>query len=581
MDYLKLTQYYARLENSPKRLEKTGIVRELLSLCSKRDLPLIMRLLLGKVFLQTSEEKTGVSTKLVIKALSSVTGISTYVIEKEWIKIGDLGIVAEKLTHEKKQSTLFSKSLTLKNVFENISDLSNKEGKGAVEQKIALMKELLSSGSPIENKYLVRLFLEDLRIGVGESVIRDAIVWNHHNVNYSEGKINPESREKYNEMVEAVKQAYDLTNDFVLVLETIKEKGFAGLEKLSLVPGIPINPMLAIKANDEKEAVDSVGLPCLIDYKLDGFRVEVHFDGKKYKLFTRKLEDVTKQFPEVVEVIKEKIKANNYVLDAEIIGLDLKTEKHLPFQKISQRIKRKYKIEEMIKKLPVELQVFDLLYWNSKSLTNLTQKERRELLTKVIPKVKNKLTYVTGMVAKNIEEIKQFYKNALELGHEGIMVKNLSKHYTCGRKVGGWIKLKPTLENLDLVIVKAEWGTGKRGSWLSSFTVACKSGNEFYEVGKVSTGAKEKSKGLSYEELTGLLKPLIIKENGKEVEVHPKIIIEVAYEEIQKSNTYNSGYGLRFPRLIRLREDKPLNEIARINDIKHIFETQKSRNKIT
>ena len=573
MDYLKLSQFFDKLEKTSKRLAKTNIVTNLIEDTSKNDLKAVIPLLRGKVFTDSSESKTGVNTKLVIKALASVVGTSTENIEKEWARKGDLGEVAEKLTTSKKQSTLFSKKLSVKKVFDNITKLSDQEGKGSVDLKVGLMKELLSLGSALENKFLVRLFLEDLRIGVGDTVMRDAIVWRHQNVNYEDGKINPDSREKYNQLQDSVQKAYDLTSDFVAIQETIQAKGFRGLEDLKLKPGTPINPMLAVKLDNADEAAKSVNLPCLVDYKLDGFRVEVHYDGKKIKLFTRRLEDVTKQFPDVIEVVKSKVLGKNFVLDAEIMGLDAKTKEHLPFQKISQRIRRKHKIEEMVKKLPVELQVFDILYYNNKSLIELPQKSRRELLTKIIPKVKNKLTYVTGTIAKTVKEIDKFYKEALSKGLEGIMVKSLNKQYTCGRKVGTWVKLKPVLENLDLTIVKAEWGTGKRAKWLSSFTVACKGKGKYLEVGKVSTGVKEKSDEGSYEQITKLLKPLIIKEEGKVVELKPKIVIEVSYEEIQKSPTYSSGFALRFPRVVHVRLD--LKVPNSIDDVKRIFKTQR------
>ncbi|MBW2966690.1 ATP-dependent DNA ligase, partial [Candidatus Woesearchaeota archaeon] len=314
------------------------------------------------------------------------------------------------------------------------------------------------------------------------------------------------------------------------------------------------------------------------EYKYDGFRMQLHRDGEKIKLFTRRLENVTNQFPDVVKVVKDNIDGNNYILDAEIIGIDPKTRKWLAFQNISQRIKRKYDIHQMAKDIPVMVNVFDAMQVNGKNIIKEPFSFRRELLNKIMKEVAEKLQLAKEIITDDVSEAEKFYNESLDKGNEGIMVKGLDKPYKPGSRVGYGVKVKPVMETLDLVIIGAEWGEGKRANWLSSFTIACKSGDKFLEIGKVGTGIKEKDEeGVSFAQLTSMIKPLIISEDGKSVKVKPFIIIEVNYEEIQKSVNYNSGYALRFPRLVRLREDKPLEEVSDISLVKELYEKQRGR----
>jgi DNA ligase-1 len=250
----------------------------------------------------------------------------------------------------------------------------------------------------------------------------------------------------------------------------------------------------------------------------------------------------------------------------------------MAFQKISQRIKRKYDIEKMAKEFPVELNVFDVIFCNGKSLMNETLKERRKILEKIIEERKEKIVLTKKLISDDEKKVNEFFKESLKEGNEGLMLKNIDSLYIPGRYVNGWCKLKNVLEPLDLVIVGAEYGQGKRAGWLSSFIVACRDKNKFLECGRVSTGIKEKEgQELTYKEMTKILKPLIEKEEGKIVRVKPKIIIEVGYEEIQKSPSYSSSYALRFPRVLQVRSDKPLSEINTLDEIEKIYKIQRGK----
>ncbi len=584
MEYIKLVEIHKKLEETTKRLEKTFIISEFLKTIPKEDTGEIVLLLQGKLFPNWDEREIGVASRLILKAINTATGINTRRIEDEWRKTGDLGIVAENLVSKKKQATLFSRELSVKKVFDNLRKLAGLEGIGTVEKKMGLIAELLTSAKPIESKYIVRTVLGELRVGVGEGSLRDAIVWaffgDKIGLRYlSENKIDIPSREEYNKYVDAVQRAFDLTNDFSAVAEAAKKNGLKGLEEMGIRVFRPLKVMLALKVKDIEEGFERCGKPLDAEFKLDGFRIQCHKQGDKIRLFTRRLEDVTNQFPEVVEYVKKNVKGNSFIIDSEAAGFNPKTGKYLPFQSISQRIKRKYNIAEMSKKFPVELNVFDILYYNGRNMIKEDFKKRRELIEKIITNKPRKIVVVRNLITSKEKEVEKFYKESLNAGNEGVMIKNLSAPYKPGARVNFMVKLKPIMDSLDLVIIGAEWGEGKRANWLSSFTLACidEDGN-FLEIGKMGTGIKEKSEeGISFEQLTEELKPLIVSEKGREVKIKPKIVVEVIYEEIQKSPTYSSGYALRFPRLVSLRSDRDPSEASTLTMVEDYYYSQKKK----
>ncbi len=556
MEYSSLVEVYKALESTSKRLEKTEIISEFLKKTSKEEIKTIIYLLEGRVFPEWDERKIGFSTRLMIKTIASASGKSPKEIELKLNNLGDLGLVAEEALKTKVQATLSKKSLDVNKVFSNLQKLSTLEGRGTVNKKTALVIELLAHSSPEKSKYIVKTILEKLRIGIAQGIIRDAIAKAYF--------LDPKEIEK----------AADITGDYGEVAELAISNS---LKEIKLSPEKPLNSMLAVIAKDVNEAYKALGKEVQFEYKIDGFRLQA-LKGKTIKLYTRRLENVTKQFPEIIEYIGKYVSAHDFILDAEAVAFDIKTGKHKPFQTVSQRIKRKYNIEEMAKKFPVELNVFDIMYYNGKSVTDKPLKERRKILESIIKQQKKKIVLTEKLVTSKTKEAEKFFKKSIKESYEGLMAKNLESKYRPGRYVNGWMKLKKILDPLDVVIIKAEYGEGKRAGWLTSFTIACKNKNNLLELGKVSTGVKEKTVGLTYNELTKILKPLIIEKRGKEVVVKPKIIIEVAYEEIQESPTYTSGYGLRFPRILRLRmNEKKVKEIDSLNKVIKIYNSQKGK----
>jgi DNA ligase-1 len=587
MRFGELCAVYDALARTPKRLEKTWLLSQFLRTVSAAEMEMVIRLLEGRVFPPWDSRVLGFSTQLAVKALARATGQSADAIMQEWKARGDLGDVAESLCKEKKQVTLFSQELTTQKVSANLRKLAGLEGIGMVSQKVALVAELLSSATPLEARYVLRIALEDLRIGLGEGTLRDALVWAFEgerlgiSYNAEKNDLDLPDREPFNVAMEQYQDAIDLSNDFAVVAALARQGGMNALDRIALEPGRPVKAMLYQKAIDIIDALATVGTPAAAEYKYDGFRMQIHIKGGQIALWTRRLEDVTAAFPDVVDAVRASVVCDSAILDAEAVGIDKATGRYMAFQKISQRIKRKYDIDELRRDFPVELNIFDILYLNGQSTLRMPFAERRKLLVRIVPRPQPGLVMpAQQVIINNAEDGDRFYRKSLAAGNEGIMVKNLNAIYKPGSRVGFGMKVKPTLETLEVVIVGAELGEGKRSEWLATFVIAVRDPDtdEIVEIGRVGTGFKEKDEeGVSFRQMTELLRPLILSEEGRVVRCKPLIVIEVDYEEIQKSPTYSSGYALRFPRFVRLREDRGIDDIATLEDVERLYGSQRGR----
>ncbi len=560
MKYSELCEIYEQLEKNPSRLKKTEILADFLKKLKHEKNREIIYLLQGKSFPDYSEKEFGISEQLCIKALSKASGVQDKEIVQKWKKLGDLGLVAEEVMSKKKQNTLFSNKLTTEKVLDNLKKLPELVGKGTVDKKMSLISELLTSASGIEAKYIIRTLLGDLRIGVASGTIRDAI---------ADACSDKEDKEESKKFTEAVQEAYDKSTDFALVLEKACN-GIKELYSTKLTPGHPIKVMLALKAESIEDGFERVGKPAAFEFKYDGFRMLINkSENQEISIFTRRLDNVTNQFPDAVEYAKEHINAKSFIIDSEAVGYNKKTKKYTPFQDISQRIRRKYDIEKLIKELPIELNVFDILYYNGKSLIDEPFEKRTKILRQLIKNHKYKIRTAEQLTTGDEKKAEEFYKRALKENQEGVMIKNLNSPYKPGARVGYMLKLKPVENELDLVITGAEYGKGKRAGAYSTFTLSCydKKTDKFLEIGKAS-GLKEKEElGFSFIELTNKLKPLITGESGREVSVKPKLVVTVIYQNIQRSPTYESGFALRFPRITAFRPDRSVDDIATLSEV--------------
>ena len=590
MEFQELAAQLASIESEDSRLAKTWHTAELLRRANDDELPVLLIFLQSKVFPPYDDRDVGLASKSVAKALAKATGHPENEVVSAWKERGDLGLVAEDLTENRQQQTLFSTSYDVKDVYDTFVDVAEAEGDGSESHKFDLYGKLITQMDGIEARYATRLAVQDLRVGIGEGTIRDAIAWaflDEAKPNYDEDhhSINPSNREDYEAAIEAVQSGIDKTNDFAYVADKAKE-GLQALQVITITPGKPVKVMLAQRSKTLDDAFDTVGRPAAFEYKYDGMRMQIHYDNSVH-IFTRSLEDVTDQFPEVKEYVEEHVLESeqfrdlsgegnpSFVLDAEAVSYNAETKEYEPFQTISQRIKRKYNIEEHRRKHPVEVNVFDILYLDGEEYVDESYEDRRELIESIISAEQYRMRLADQHVTDENEEAQSFFTEATERGNEGLIVKNLDGQYKPGSRVGYMLKYKATMDDLDLVIVGAEWGEGKRSGWLTSYKVACRDGDDYKTVGRVATGLKEKpEEGLSFGEMTELLEPLVVEEDGREVTVSPDVVITVRFEEIQESPDYGAGYALRFPRVINLRDDRSPENATTKEEIKNMYDNQ-------
>lgn len=554
MEYSRLVGVYAQLDKTASRLEMTSIVASFLKEVPEEDLPVIMLFLYGRVFPLWSEKELGVGYKVAVKAISYVSGVSEAKIEDAIRETGDTGLAAEKVLVKKTQTTLFGADLSVKKVYGNLEKLASLGGKGSQDKKISYISELLSFASPLEGRYIIRMILEELRLGVGSGILRDAIA------------------EAYGVDEKLVERAYSLCSDYGEVARIAKTEGNAGLEKVDIIPGRPIESMLAQKVNNVEEALKEFGTAAF-EIKYDGARVQIHKTKDGIELFTRRLENITKQFPEMVRYARENIATDSAIVEGEMVAVtSTEDRKPRPFQDLSRRLKRKYDIKEVEKEIPVEMNLFDVIYYRGKNIIDMKFSERRTLLGSIINQT-GSFKLAEQLVTCNNISAEKFYKHALESGHEGVMAKSLDAPYQPGSRVGFMYKIKPIMETLDLIITGATWGEGRRAHWLASFLLAARDQDtgDLLTIGRMGTGFTDEL----FTELTETLKPEISEEIGKEVKLKPRIVVEVAYEEIQKSPTYSSGYALRFPRLVRIRTDKGIEDLDTLSRIEELAANDK------
>jgi len=552
MRYSELAELYRRLEKTTLKTLKTRFVADFLKKTPDELLEIVPYLILGKVFPDWDERELGVGEKLLIRAVSMATGVPEKEIENSIKDTGDLGESVALAIKKKRQKSFFSQPLTIKRVYNTFVKIAEAQGEGSQERKMKYLANLFMDAQPEEGKYIARTVLGTMRTGVAEGILRDAIA--------EAFKVKPE----------LVERAYMLTSDFGYVAKVAKLEGNEGLAKVTIQIGKPIRPMLAQNAASVKDALIEMGGEAAFEIKYDGARVQVHRDGDNVIIYSRRLENVTRSIPEIVEAVKASLKPSRVIVEGELVAVG-ENGRPRPFQYVLRRFRRKYNIEEMIEKIPLELNLFDILYIEGESLIDTPFRERRKRLEESVNE-SEKIKLAEQLVTKKVEEAEKFYKRALELGHEGLMAKKLDAVYEPGNRGKKWLKIKPTMENLDLVIIGAEWGEGRRAHLLGSFLVAVydPQSGEFLPVGKVGSGFTDED----LIEFTKMLKPLIKREEGKFVEIEPKVVIEVTYQEIQKSPKYKSGFALRFPRFVALREDKSPEEADTIDRIAQLYELQ-------
>lgn len=541
-----------KLGSTTKRTVMVDFAADFLKQLQPNEVESAVSMILGRPFPRWDQRALEISWSTLSGIIKRLTDVDWKDFREAFSQTGDVGD-ATKTVFEKskirKQVTLFEKPLTIlvvRHAFESIAETS---GFGSREKKERLLETLLSEATPLETKYLVRILISGMRMGFYEGLMELAV------------------SKAFDIPLETVQTASMLAGDIGEVASIAKVKGREGVEKLQFQVFHPIMPMMAQMTEGVDEALKEAESELAFEFKLDGVRLQIHKSNSKVRIFSRRLTDVTDSLPEIVQLVKEEVKADQAILDGEVIALG-EEKNPLLFQHVMRRFRRVHDIDEMTKQIPVELQLFDVIYLNGQSLINLPYTERRKKLTEI----SGHITLTNQIITKNPAEAEHFLKQALDKGHEGLVAKKLNSPYTPGIRGKRWFKIKRTLESLDLVIVAAEWGYGRRHEWLSDYYLAARD----IETGKLTIVGKT-FKGLTDKEIidmTKQLQELIIREEPHRVVVTPKIVVEVAYNEIQKSPKYECEMALRFARITRIRDDKTPEEADTIQRVREIYEKQ-------
>lgn len=606
MKFNLVAEYFDRIEKVSSRLEMTNLLAELFKQTTPENVKEVVYLSQGKLAPNYESIESGMGEKLLMDSIAKASGFTRNEIEKEFKEKGDLGLVAEEIIKKKKQSSLFQQELTVGKVYKNLIKIARVEGSGSQEMKLKLMAELLNSSSGTEAKYIARIPLENLRLGIGDPTIMDAFALNLVEEGKKDKKLvkKIEKEKKIKEkdweeelnrrmkvvLRERIEEKYNIHSDLGEIGRRLKEKGLKGLEKISIEAGIPIRPTLAERLSTAEEIVKKIG-KCAVEAKYDGFRLQVNKDGSKINLFSRQSENVTHMFPEIVEGVKKQLKAKSAIIEGEALAVNEDTGEFFPFQVTIQR-KRKYGIGEKAKEFPLKLFVFDVMMLNGRNLMNEVFSKRRKLLEKIIKKGEA-LELTESIITANPKEINSFFEKSIERGLEGIIAKDLNARYIAGARKFSWIKLKRSYkgelsDTVDAVIIGYYKGRGKRvkfglGALLTG--VYNEKNDEFRSIAKIGTGMSEEK----LKELEGILSK--IKSSKKPVRVNselkpdywvePKYVIEVRADEITKSPIHTAGkkkgegYALRFPRMISLRSDRKAEEATTEREIIKMYESQK------
>ena len=578
MEYSILAESFEKMESTRKRLELTQFLVELFEKTPHEVISKIVYLIQGKIRPDFEGIELGVAEKLAIRAISKSSGITIKKIEEEYNKGGDLGHAAEIILEQKTQTTFLVENITVERVYETLFKIAKLGGSKSQDMKIKYISSLLNDANPLEASFILKILLGTLRLGIAENTVMDALA-----IAYSGDKENRK----------LLQHAYNVSSDLGKVAEIIAIEGIQGIEKFKINLFNPIRPMLADRVKSEKEVIEKIGNEFAIEYKLDGERVQIHVEGEKIELFSRSLEKISNYYPDIIEKIPKIIQAENAILEAEIVAINENTGDFLPFQELMHR-RRKYKIEKAVTEYPITVNFFDVLYCNGKNCTELNYSERRKKLENIV-KENEFAKYIPMTIAKNENEIQEFFENSINAGSEGLMLKMLDKPYQAGSRGSHWLKLKREYRNelgdsLDLVVIGGFFGKGRRTGSYGTLLLSTYDENTdtFPSICKVGTGFTDESLDQLYQILnpkTTIKKnPRIISEMEADVWFEPELVIEIVASEITLSPIHkvardeirkNTGLALRFPKFTgKIRMEKTAEDASTDEEVISLYKAQ-------
>jgi len=581
MLYAALVETYEKLEATSKRLEMTDILADLLRRTETEELEKVIYLTQGKIHPNwKGEPEIGIAEKMAIKTIVKATGLRREEVEELMAETGDIGFAAERALREKRLGKLGGKLLTVSDVYSSLDQIARESGKGSAGRKMDRLVSLMVDTSPLEARYLTRTVVGTLRLGVGDMTILDALAQAFTD--------SAENRD-------LLERAYNVSSDLGHVAKTLAESGLEAVAEMRVAVGKPIRMMLAQRLSTPEEIVAKLGGRCSAEYKLDGERFQIHKRCDDVQIYSRRLENITHMYPDAVEMVRAHAKAGEAIIEGEAVAVDPETDEMRPFQTLMQR-RRKYRIREMMEKLPVAVYLFECLYADGEDLTLEPYPVRRRRLREIVEETE-RFQLVKAVETPAPDDLERFFEEAIANGSEGLVVKSTADEsiYRAGARSWLWVKLKRSyqskmVEPVDLVVVGAFHGRGRRAGRYGALLAAAYDPDEdvFRTVCKVGSGFTDED----LERLPGML------DGYRRVDRHPRVdalleadvwfgpglVIEVLGDEITLSPIHtcafnrireDSGLAIRFPRFTsRWREDKAPEDATQVDEIADMYNAQ-------
>ncbi|MDD5022930.1 MAG: ATP-dependent DNA ligase [Candidatus ainarchaeum sp.] len=563
MLFRECAEVFEKLESISKRLEMTSILADFFRKVPSNEIQPLIYMIQGILSPPFLSVELGLGERFAISAIASSAGYPIKEVEKNFAKSGDLGKTAESLLEKKKQLSLSSRKLDLIYLYNSLVKIAKTSGAGSQELKIKLLTELLNNSTPLESRFIIRFVIGELRLGVGDPTILDAL---------SVLKAGDKS------LREELDRAYNICADLGLVAKIFMESS-EQIKHFKVKPFNPLIPALAERLSNSEEIINKIG-KCAVENKFDGLRLQCHKKGELVEIYSRKLEKMTHMFPDLVKEIKS-LKQDEIIFEGEALAFNKKQDRYFSFQETIRR-RRKHGIEESSKEFPLNLFVFDIFYIDGRDLTKESYTQRRKYLEQIFPTTLLKLS--ENKIVSTAEEMEILFQNAIKENLEGIMAKDLNSPYTAGKRKFAWIKLKKSygksVDTIDAVIVGYYLGKGSRAKFKFGGVLTAihnPDSGKFETIANIGSGFTEEEMN-NFEKILNKIKSKkpsknLIFKTEPDFWVKPKYVVEIAFDEITQSPTHtcgmenDKGYALRFPRIVKLREDRSENEVTTTKEI--------------
>ena len=583
MEFSIISEMFEMMEKTTKRIELTNILVELLKKTPKKIIPNVVYLLQGIIRPNFEGVELGIAEKLAIRAISKSAGLPVKKIEDDYRECGDRGLTASNILKIKTQTTFTAEKITVERVYETLFKIAKLEGKGSQDLKMKYISSLLNDATPLEAKFVLKILLGTLRLGIAENTVMDALA-----IAFTGKKENRAQ----------IENAYNVSSDLGKVSLIVATDGIDEIKKFKISLFSPIRPMLADRVQSEKDVIKKMPEQFVAEYKLDGERVQIHMQSDKIVLFSRRLENITQYYPDIVERIGKTLNVNEGVFEAEIVPINENTGEFLPFQELMHR-RRKHKLDEAVLQYPITVNFFDVLYYDKKDCLNLEYAERRKILEQIVHE-DNFSKLVPMLFVKNENEIEDFLENSINAGCEGLMLKAPSAPYRAGMRGSNWLKLKREYRNelgdsLDLIVIGAYFGRGRRTGLYGTLLLATYNPEKdnLPSICKVGTGFTDESLDQLYQILSNKVtlkkNPRIVSEMEADIWFEPELVLEIVASEITLSPIHktgldlirkSSGFALRFPKFTgKIRYEKAVEDASTGEEVFALYKRQSKINR--